>query len=165
MTVEKLASSSGISKGLLSKIENGKTLPSLPVFFALIDALGLSTQDFFSRDEQSGRKGITLIKAAVKENGKQDDHSLTLWATTVPKSRITIDVLNFSGDSVKRWLIRSGTELYIVQSGECTCQLDGQTIHAVHGDVFLLEVLSPEAQAEVATAACSLLRLRINTSL
>ncbi len=42
-----LAKLAGVSKGLVSKIENGRTVPSLPVLFSIINALELSPGDFF----------------------------------------------------------------------------------------------------------------------
>ncbi len=42
-----VAEQSGISKGLLSKIENGRTVPSLPVLLSIIKTLGISLEAFF----------------------------------------------------------------------------------------------------------------------
>lgn len=47
ITLTDLASRSGVSKGLLSKVENGKVTPSLPVLLSFIHALGLKPEAFF----------------------------------------------------------------------------------------------------------------------
>jgi transcriptional regulator with XRE-family HTH domain len=44
-----IASKAGISKGLLSRIENGRTIPSLPVLFSIIQALQESPMTFFEK--------------------------------------------------------------------------------------------------------------------
>lgn len=43
-----VAQAADISKGLLSKIENGRTVPSLPVLLSIIEALKLRPDDFFA---------------------------------------------------------------------------------------------------------------------
>ncbi|HEX2534665.1 MAG TPA: XRE family transcriptional regulator [Chitinophagaceae bacterium] len=48
MTLQDLAGRAGVSKGLVSQIENGRTLPSLPVLTQLIHALQLDFSQFFS---------------------------------------------------------------------------------------------------------------------
>jgi len=53
LTLSQLAESIEVSKGLLSKIENGHTVPSLPVLLQLIKYLEISPSYFFARMEES----------------------------------------------------------------------------------------------------------------
>ena len=46
-TIAYTASKAGVSKGLLSRIENGRTVPSLPVLLELIKALEVDLTSFF----------------------------------------------------------------------------------------------------------------------
>ncbi|SDD00999.1 helix-turn-helix domain-containing protein [Niabella drilacis] len=48
ITLDKLAGKAGVTKGLISQIENNRTIPSLPVLFALIDSLELNVKEFFT---------------------------------------------------------------------------------------------------------------------
>lgn len=47
LKLTELADYAGVSKGLLSKIENGRTVPSLPVLLSIIQALEMLPEDFF----------------------------------------------------------------------------------------------------------------------
>ncbi|MCB0635368.1 MAG: helix-turn-helix transcriptional regulator [Lewinella sp.] len=47
-TLTELAELAGVSKSLLSKIENGRTVPSLPVLLSLIQALDMLPETFFA---------------------------------------------------------------------------------------------------------------------
>lgn len=47
ITVQQLADQSNVSKGLISQIENNRTVPSLPVLMNIIHALQLDLKDFF----------------------------------------------------------------------------------------------------------------------
>lgn len=47
LTIKQLAEKTRVTKGLLSKIENSRTIPSLPVFVQILKSLDISFQDFF----------------------------------------------------------------------------------------------------------------------
>jgi transcriptional regulator with XRE-family HTH domain len=46
-TVQELASKAHVSKGLISQVENNRTIPSLPVLLGIIRALNIDLNDFF----------------------------------------------------------------------------------------------------------------------
>ncbi|MGK0269606.1 MAG: transcriptional regulator with XRE-family HTH domain [Cocleimonas sp.] len=52
LTITELAEAAGISMGMMSKIENGMTSPSLTTLQQLSSALGVPISDFFNRFEQ-----------------------------------------------------------------------------------------------------------------
>jgi transcriptional regulator with XRE-family HTH domain len=53
LTLSQVAFKVNVSKGLLSKIENGHTVPSLPVLLQLIKCLEVNPSYFFTRMEKS----------------------------------------------------------------------------------------------------------------
>jgi transcriptional regulator with XRE-family HTH domain len=64
-TLQELADRAGVSKGLLSQIENSRTIPSLPVLINVIRSLGLDLNSFFdSIDFQKKASGVILRKAS-----------------------------------------------------------------------------------------------------
>lgn len=50
LTNEQFAQKIGISKHTLSKIENGKTTPSLPLAYIIAKQFGLNINDFIKED-------------------------------------------------------------------------------------------------------------------
>ena len=46
--IREIAEKAKVSKGLISKIENARTVPSLPVLISVITALDINIGDFFS---------------------------------------------------------------------------------------------------------------------
>ncbi|MFT5252321.1 MAG: transcriptional regulator with XRE-family HTH domain, partial [Flavobacteriales bacterium] len=46
-TISSVASHAEVSNGLISRIENGRTIPSLPVLLNIINALEVDVSDFF----------------------------------------------------------------------------------------------------------------------
>ena len=84
LTIQQLAERADVSKGLLSKIENSRTIPSLPVFVRILRCLDISFMDFFSDMGLGDQKNYILIRmdksAAVhsdESNNKADGSLLS----------------------------------------------------------------------------------------
>lgn len=66
ITIQELANKAGVSKGLISQIENNRTVPSLPVLMNIVQSLNLDLNDFFkgisSRKKSQQRVQFKLPK-------------------------------------------------------------------------------------------------------
>ena len=93
LTVTDLAVATGLSPGMLSKIENGATSPSLTTLQALSRALGVPVTSFFRRFEESRR--AVFVKAgeglAIERRGTRNKHQYHL--------------LGYSGDTTARIIV------------------------------------------------------------
>jgi transcriptional regulator with XRE-family HTH domain len=63
MTLQELADKSGVSKGLVSQVENGRTIPSLPVMLGIIQSLEIEVSAFF--------EGLSLLEPTILVNRKK----------------------------------------------------------------------------------------------
>src|SRR5580698_9885026 len=61
ITLEQLATRAGVSKGLISQIENNRTVTSLPVLFNIIHSLEEDLKTFFEDMHESLGNGHVLI--------------------------------------------------------------------------------------------------------
>lgn len=68
MTLAELGDTAGVSKSLLSKIENGRTVPSLPVLLNLISSLDLLPEEFF--------KGLSFEKPQKYQHCQPNEQQL-----------------------------------------------------------------------------------------
>lgn len=63
ITVQELADKAGVSKGLISQIENNRTIPSLPVLMNIVYSLNLELTSFFkdiSSESGSNEKAFVI---------------------------------------------------------------------------------------------------------
>lgn len=58
-TLQELADLSGVTKGMISQIENGRSIPSLPVLLNIVNALDINLSEFFKDINQ--REDLVLI--------------------------------------------------------------------------------------------------------
>jgi transcriptional regulator with XRE-family HTH domain len=80
ITVAELSAATGLSSGMLSKIENGNTSPSLTTLQALANALSVPLSAFFRSFEDSRRAVHTRAGAGVETTraGTRAGHEYTL---------------------------------------------------------------------------------------
>ncbi|HEX4851498.1 MAG TPA: XRE family transcriptional regulator, partial [Puia sp.] len=73
ITLEELASKAGVSKGLISQIENNRTVPSLPVLFSIIHSLEEDLKTFFEDMHDHLKNGAVWVlkKGEEKEFRKE----------------------------------------------------------------------------------------------
>lgn len=78
--ISDLAAATGISLGMLSKIENGMTSPSLTTLQALSRALSVPVTSFFRRYEE--QRSVSFVKAgeglAIERRGTRNGHQYHL---------------------------------------------------------------------------------------
>lgn len=88
MTVADLARQAGLSAGMLSKIENGMTSPSLGTLQALSRALNVPVTAFFRKFEE--QRDATFVRAGegltIERRGTRAGHQYQLLGHTVGKS-------------------------------------------------------------------------------
>jgi len=62
LTINNVAGKAGLSNGLISRIENGRTIPSLPVLLNIIQVLDIAVADFFKDVPLAGEKNFIVSR-------------------------------------------------------------------------------------------------------
>lgn len=71
-----IAKRANVSNGLISRIENGRTMPSLPVLLSIIGALGVEPGEFFERINPNGHNKFHIIKPEEHEKIEKEDDAV-----------------------------------------------------------------------------------------
>ena len=131
VTVADLASATGMSVGMLSKIENGNISPSLTTLQSLSRALGVPLTAFFRSFEAP--RNATLVKAGqginIERRGTRAGHQYSLLGHLDNNS---------SGVNVEPYLITLTTESDVFptfqhEGNELIYMLEGEVVYR-HGD-------------------------------
>jgi transcriptional regulator with XRE-family HTH domain len=142
LTIQQLANRTRVSKGLLSKIENMRTVPSLPVFVTLIQSLDVSLRDFFKDLVLTDGKGYQLIRREQylskpdKRNGTRRHH--ILWQN-ISDSTMEAAIVSIEGGKSGIFSTGSGYVFLYVISGSCLCEICDDAITLNEGDAMCLE--------------------------
>ena len=158
LTVHEPAVRTQVSKGLISKIENMRTIPSLPVLITLIHSLGISLKEFFEDMGLVNGKAYLLVrKDQYTPLGGEHRSGLSCqFILSQNVTHCTMEVVHVALEPGTRGKLPSsaGYEFKYILSGKCHVEvndehlemeegdsiyLDASTLHVVTGKVLIIQ--------------------------
>jgi transcriptional regulator with XRE-family HTH domain len=155
MTVADLAEATGLSVGMLSKIENGVTSASLTTLQSLSAALSVPVTAFFRRfEEQREAVHVPAGEAVeIERAGTRAGHQYNLLGHLGGnKSGVVMEpyVITLSEDSdVFETFQHEGIEMLYVLEGEVGYRHGEQIFHLKPGDTFFFDADAPHGPVEL----------------
>jgi transcriptional regulator with XRE-family HTH domain len=147
MTIQQLATRTNVSKGLLSKIENSRTVPSLPVFVTLIQSLDISLKEFFRDIVLVNGKDYLLIKkdqySVMEREGRVGFNYQHILSQTLTTCTMEAVILEVEPEAKGRPSTTDGYEFKYMISGSCEYQINDETIVLEEGDSIYFDASLP----------------------
>jgi len=137
ITLEELANRAGVSKGLISQIENNRTVPSLPVLFGIIHALEEDVKVFFEdmHDHFTNKHVLVVRKGEGKPFGKEPVKGFSykrILTKTITAQAADVVLLELKKDAVRRQMIQT-------DAFECKYIIKGKIEYQVEHEKFILQ--------------------------
>jgi transcriptional regulator with XRE-family HTH domain len=145
ITIQEIAEVAQISKGLLSKIENGRTLPSLWVLLAIIAALGTDMSTFFEGIEVDLNRIYIHVKKEDYQPFEKENRTGFLYhaifSHTLFNPGVVVDVvmLDLMPNCQRKMVTTDGFELKYVVRGQVTYQLGDDIVVINEGDTLFFD--------------------------
>ncbi len=147
MTVTELAKQAGLSSGMLSKIENGVTSPSLATLQSLSEALNVPVTALFRQYEE--QRDATFVRSGeglkIDRRGTRSGHEYRLLGHSFSKD-VTMEpyVVTLTEQSEIFPLFQhQGNELIYMLEGEMDYQHGGATYRLAPGDSLFFDGNAP----------------------
>jgi len=136
-TVQEVATKAKVSKGLISQIENNRTIPSLLVLFGIIKALNLDLNEFFKDIAHSQKQSKIIIKRPSDYQVFEKESAKGFIYQRI----LTKDVKNLPVDIVLLRLKKgaSRSKLVKTQAYEYKYVIKGEVLYTIDGKKYLLE--------------------------
>lgn len=139
-----LASKADISKGLLSKIENGRSVPSLPVLLSIIKALDLQPDLFFSGlhfdpPQRYIHKSAEDIIPMKKEEEAEGFHYQFILDRAFENFSVEAVILDIEPNAKREKVQVDAYEYKYVLEGEINYQIEDEFILLKKGDSLLYD--------------------------
>lgn len=155
MTVADLAQAAGLSLGMLSKIENGVTSPSLTTLQALSRALGVPVTAFFRRFEE--RREAVFVKAGqgleIERRGTRAGHQYHLLGHTTSRGgRVVVEpymITLTEAPDVFPLFQHSGLEFLYMLEGEVVYRHADRLYTMKPGDSLFFDADAPHGPDEL----------------
>lgn len=161
MTVVEVAKLAGLSPGMLSKIENGMTSPSLATLRALSAALNVPVTSFFRKYEE--QRDATLVRGGegllIERRGTRSGHQYRLLGHSVGK-RVSVEpyLVTLTEESEVFPLFQHpGSEFVYLLEGEVIYRHADKTYHLKPGDSLFFDADAPHGPEEILSLPIRLL--------
>ncbi|RBW56466.1 DNA-binding protein [Tenacibaculum sp. E3R01] len=164
ITISNLASNAGVSNGLISRIENGRTIPSLPVFLELISALDIDASTFFEGiEKRTGAKYIHVKKEEQQLIEKEVEAKGFTYFQIFGKSMHAVGfeavMLTVSPNSKREKVITDAWEFKYIIKGTCTYLIDTTEVIVSEGDSLYFNGRLPHVPVNTSDEDCIMLVL------
>jgi transcriptional regulator with XRE-family HTH domain len=160
MTLRATADAAGCSESLLSKIENGKASPSLPMLHRLVQALDTNIGWMF--EEADGEEGVVFRKGtrpiiALDALRRGEGISLERIIPYSPGHMLQCNIHHIAvGGESAGPIQHMGEEVGYVLEGEIELIVDGHPYRLAPGDSFVFRSELPHHYRNVGTRAASI---------
>jgi transcriptional regulator with XRE-family HTH domain len=146
-TLEDLATRSGVSKGMLSQVEQARTNPSVATICRLATALGVSIASLVEAPEVPNARVVRAEEAVTLWTGGHKGSAARLLVGSGTSQQVELwDVRMVPGDGYGSEGHPSGTrELLLVIEGELTLELDSVPHRVGAGDAIAFVADRPHA--------------------
>ncbi|WP_300665352.1 XRE family transcriptional regulator [Fluviicola sp.] len=139
LSIQEVADRSEISKGMLSKIENGRSIPSLQVLLSVIKGLGVDIQAFFTgiyldNDKKYihvKKQDVTIIE---KEQGTKGYTYSMAFGSNIGSETIEVVILTIDPGAIRDKVTTDAYELKYMISGKVKYYLEDDFIELEKGD-------------------------------
>jgi len=153
LTVVDLGKLAGVSRGMVSKIENGMTSPSLATLNALAQALNVPVTSLFRKYEE--QRDATFVKAdqglVIERRGTRAGHQYQLLGHTVGKT-ISVEpyLITLSEESEIFPLFQhAGVEFVYILEGNVSYRHGGRVYQMGPGDSLFFDSDAPHGPEEL----------------
>ncbi|RXG29987.1 helix-turn-helix domain-containing protein [Leeuwenhoekiella marinoflava] len=164
LTINTVAANAAVSNGLISRIENGRTIPSLPVLLNIINALETEVAAFFNSLPQSGKTAFIVSRKA--ENSiieKEDDAKGFQYKSIFGKSLAFIAfeavLLEIQPGSERAKVETDAYEFKYMLSGSCVYNIGEEEVTLHEGDAIFFDGRIPHVPINRSDTPTSMLVL------
>jgi transcriptional regulator with XRE-family HTH domain len=144
ITVQELASRANVSKGLISQIENSRTIPSLIVLIDIIKALEIDMNVFFKDINHDGNKLPLIIRKKADYHHFEKEHAegflyQRIFTQSIKKSTVDIVILELEPNAYRPQVQTEAFEYKYILNGKVEYQFDEEKYTLEQGDSMLFD--------------------------
>lgn len=150
LRIAQVAQKAGVSNGLISKIENGRTIPYLQVLVSIVSALETDLSEFFKRMNERPDEKIIVRRSGETEKIKKEKDSvgfeyLGVLSKTIGDSVFESVILVVKPGAKRKLLTTNAWTYKYVLKGSVEYNYDGEVFSINEGDSFLCDGRIPHA--------------------
>ncbi len=139
ITIQEVADKAGVSKGLISQIENNRTIPSLLVLINIINALNVDLNEFFKDFNSELDSGPIVVRkkdsySPFEKESAIGFHYKRIFTSAMDSATMDIVLLELLPDAQRPMVETEAYEYKYIISGHVEYIFNDQTIRLEEGD-------------------------------
>lgn len=144
ITLQELADVAGISKGMLSQVENNRTIPSLTVFINLMKALQIDFNDFFKDINLQPQDSKVIFKKKAQYHSFEKENALgfqyqRLLSTTFNEYHLDFVLLTLQPGASRPLVSTDACEFKLLLKGKVTYIIGNEKFEMEEGDSLFFD--------------------------
>src|ERR1700761_900907 len=162
ISVQELANLANVSKGLISQIENSRTIPSLIVLIDIVKALNIDLNEFFKDIRTKSKLSPILIKRKEEYEHFEKEHAIgfhyqRILTRFIDHSTVDIVILELEPNATRPLVETDAYEYKYVLAGEIEYQFNDEKIKLSQGDSVLFDGRIPHTPINLGNQTASML--------
>lgn len=143
ITLQELAEAAGVTKGMLSQVENNRTIPSLTVFLNIIKSLQVDINEFFT--DFNTRQGSKVIfkKAAQYQHFEKENtvgfHYQRIMSSIIDEYHVDFVLLTIMPGAQRAFVQTDAYEFKYVLKGKVEYTIDEEVFLMEEGDSIFFD--------------------------
>jgi transcriptional regulator with XRE-family HTH domain len=144
MKLTDVAARAGVSKGLLSRIENSRSIPSLPVLFSVIEAVAENPVSFFERFSFTAEAPFYILMRMsdyhpIEKENSTGFHYFNIISRSFSDITFSVAHLLLDHNACRDLVTTDGMEYIYLAEGEIDYVLGKDTITMYPGDSLFFD--------------------------
>lgn len=163
-TLQELAEAAGVTKGMLSQVENNRTIPSLTVFLSIIKSLNVDINHFFQDFTTGEKKVIFKKKSDFKPFEKENRigfHYQRIFSSTVDDYHLDFVLLTLQPDAQSSYVETDAYEFKYLISGNIVYSIGEDNYEMEAGDAIFFDATVPHNPKNIGETEAQLLVIYI----
>lgn len=145
LTLQQVAKRTGVSAGLISKIENLRTTPSLPVLLKIMQTLNVDLSELDLNAQIENKYVLVKNGTGILEE-REDSESLEythLFSKSTSDNSLRVYMVRVKGNSLRKQISTNANELVYVLSGRFIYTLGEEKVEMEAGDLLFFDGNTP----------------------
>lgn len=144
ITLQELADAAGVSKGMLSQVENNRTIPSLTVLLNIIKSLQVDFNDFFKDINLLAPESKVIFRKKDQYQSFEKENAIgfyyqRLFSTTVQDYHVDFVLLRLSSDAQRPMVRTDAYEFKYIIKGKVTYLIGEESFDMEEGDSIFFD--------------------------
>jgi len=149
LNLQEVASRSSITAGLLSKIENFRAVPSLPVLLNISKALEVNMADLVENVVSNKEVSFLLVRKEDRQIEEREDSKGLVYESLIHQdtsdTNFRANIVRVKSGSFRKPLATDAMELIFVIAGSVTYGFDNQEVALKEGDTLYFDGSFPHS--------------------